>query len=122
MTTTGQKMMEKKLQKEAEKKQSVVLLDNAVFEECLNVVANTKEGQYVLNRLMDNCGLLRSSVTPSTDGVKEEVVNYKEGRRSIWLYELHRYLSVKNLKIILFLDRSKLCSAKKTIKVVPKKK
>ncbi len=104
--------------KQIEKQESIVKLDNDTFRESLNIVAGTQEGQYVLNRLMDNCGLLRSSVIPNVEGIKEEVVHYKEGRRSVWLFELHNYLSVKNLKNILFLDRRKLCQNKKPIKVM----
>ena len=66
--------------------------------------------------------MLRSSVVPNADGIKEEVVHYKEGRRSIWLFELHKYLSVKNLKTILFLNRRKICQNKKPIKAVKKQK
>ena len=115
--TTTQSIINKG-KKQIEKQESIVKLDNDTFRESLNVVAGTQEGRYVLNRLMDNCGLLRSSVVPNADGLKEEVVHYKEGRRSVWLFELHKYLSVKNLKNILFLDRRKLCQSKKPIKVV----
>ena len=103
--------------KQIEKQESTVKLDNDTFRESLNVVAGTPEGQYVLNRLLDNCGVFRSSVVPNVEGIKEEVVHYKEGRRSVWLFELHNYLSVKNLKNILFLDRRKICQSKKPIKV-----
>ena len=114
--TTAQNILNKG-KKQVEKQESIVKLDNDTFRESLNIVAGTQEGQYVLNRLMDNCGLLRSSVVPNVDGIKEEVVHYKEGRRSVWLFELHNYLSVKNLKNILFLDRRKICQSKKPIKV-----
>ena len=116
MSTTAQNIINKG-KKQVEKQESISKLDNDTFRESLNIVAGTQEGQYVLNRLMDNCGLLRSSVIPNVDGVKEEVVHYKEGRRSVWLFELHKYLSVKNLKNILFLDRRKICQSKKPIKV-----
>jgi len=119
--TTAQNIINKG-KKQVEKQESVVKLDNDTFRESLNVVAGTQEGQYVLNRLMDNCGLLRSSVIPNVEGIKEEVVHYKEGRRSVWLFELHNYLSVKNLKNILFLDRRKICQNKKLIRVVKKQK
>ena len=114
--TTAQKIINRG-KKQVEKQESIVKLDNDTFRESLNIVAGTQEGQYVLNRLMDNCGLLRSSVIPNTEGVKEEVVHYKEGRRSVWLFELHNYLSVKNLKNILFLDRRKLCQSKSKVEV-----
>ena len=116
MTTTAENIINRG-KKQIEKQDSIVKLDNDTFRESLNIVAGTQEGQYILNRLMDNCGLLRSSVVPNADGLKEEVVHYKEGRRSVWLYELHNYLSVKNLKNILFLDRRKLCESKQTVKV-----
>lgn len=121
MTTTAKKIIDRGM-KQIEKQESIAKLDNEVFKECLNIVAGTQEGQYVLNRLMDNCGMLRSSVVPNADGIKEEVVHYKEGRRSIWLFELHKYLSVKNLKTILFLNRRKICQNKKPIKAVKKQK
>ena len=117
MTSTAKSIIDKGKRK-IEKQESITKLDNEIFNECLNIVAGTQEGQYVLNRLMDNCGMLRSSVVPNADGIKEEVVHYKEGRRSVWLFELYKYLSVKNLKNILFLDRRKLCQNKKQIKVV----
>ena len=85
--------------------------DNIIFKECLNIVAGTKEGQFVLNRLMDKCGFLRLSVNPpNKDGADDTVIQYNEGRRSIWLYDLYKYLNVKNLKTILFLNRRLLCS------------
>ena len=114
--TTAQSILDRG-KKQIEKQESIVKLDNDTFRESLNIVAGTQEGQYVLNRLMDNCGLLRSSVVPNTDGIKEEIVHYKEGRRSVWLFELHNYLSVKNLKNILFLDRRKICQNKRSVKV-----
>ena len=116
MTTTAKRIVDRGINK-IEKQESIVKLDNDTFRESLNIVAGTQEGQYVLNRLMDNCGLLRSSVIPNTEGIREEVVHYKEGRRSVWLFELHNYLSVKNLKNILFLDRRKICQSKMEVKV-----
>ena len=121
MTTTTERIINKG-KKQIEKQESISQLDNETFKECLNIIAGTEEGRYVLNRLMDNCGMLRSSVIPNVDGIKEEVVHYKEGRRSIWLFELHKYLSVKNLKIILFLDRRKICQNKKTVQMKIQKK
>ncbi len=122
--STTQDMIDRRLQKIEKqnlKKQQQIALDNATFQECLNIVASTKEGQYVLNRLMDRCGQNRSSFEQLNDGTFDKIITeYNEGRRSVWLF-MHKYLSIKNLKIILFLDRSKLCQQKKTIKVVKKK-
>ena len=93
---------------------SMVEIDNDNFKHSLNVVAGTKEGQYVLNRLMDNCGFLRSSVILCQDGtIDEGTVEYREGRRSVWVREICKYLSEVNMKKVLFLKRKKLCQTKK---------
>ncbi len=95
-----------------EKKVSkVVNADNEIFKECLNIVAGTKEGQYVLNRLMEKCGHLKSSVIQNPDGSTDEgTIEYREGRRSIWIYDLYKYLNIKSLKTILFLNRRLICT------------
>ena len=104
--------------KQVEKQESVVKLDNDTFRESLNIVAGTPEGQYVLNRLMDNCGGIRSPFVQTQDGKLDTGTSeYRGGKQAVWLYELRKYLSVKNLKIILFLDRRKLCQSKKEVKV-----
>ena len=105
--------------KQIEKKKSITELDNETFKDCLNIVAHTQEGQYVLNRLMDNCGGLRSPFVQTKDGKLDTGTSeYRGGKQAVWLYELRKHLSVKNLKIILFLDRSKLCQNRKPIKAV----
>lgn len=107
---------DKIIKKGTDEVKSIVVADNNNFKECLNIVANTKEGKYVLNRLMENCGFLKSSVVQIQDGtVDENTVQYREGRRSIWIYELYRFLNKTNLKEILFFDRRKLCKIKKKI-------
>ena len=116
--TTAERIINKG-KKQIEKQESVAKLDNDTFMESLNIVAGTKEGQYVLNRLMDNCGGLRSPFVQAQDGKLDiGTSEYRGGKQAVWLYELRKYLSVKNLKIILFLDRRKLCQNKKAIKVV----
>ena len=120
--TTTQKIIDRG-KKQVEKKESTVKLDNDTFREILNVVAGTHEGQYVLNRLMDNCGGLRSPFVQTQDGKLDHGTSeYKGGKQAVWLYELRRHLSVKNLKIILFLDRSKICQSKRKVKVEVVKK
>ena len=121
MTTTAKRIVDKGIKK-IEKQESIVKLDNDTFKESLNIVAGTPEGQYVLNRLMDSCGGLRSPFVQTQDGKLDKGTSeYKGGKQAVWLYELRKYLSVKNLKIILFLDRRKLCQSKKPIKAVTKK-
>ena len=116
MTTTTERIINRG-KKQLEKQESIVKLDNDVFKECLNIVAGTQEGQYVLHRLMDNCGGLRSPFVQTQDGKLDHGTSeYRGGKQAIWLYELRKYLSVKNLKIILFLDRRKICQNKKTVK------
>jgi len=120
--TTTEKIINKG-KKQIEKRESIAKLDTDTFIECLNIVAGTQEGQYVLNRLMENCGGLRSPFVQAQDGKLDKGTSeYRGGKQAIWLYELRKHLSVKNLKIILFLDRSKLCQNKKPIKVVEKQK
>lgn len=99
-----------------EKIENAVFADNKNFEECLNIVASTKEGQYVLSRLMDKCGFLRSAFVQTPDGILDSGTNeYRGGRQSIWIYELYRYLSVSNLKKILFLNRRRICQQERKI-------
>ncbi len=122
MTTTAERIIAKG-KKQLEKQETIVKLDNDVFKECLNIVAGTQEGQYILNRLMDNCGGLRSPFVQTQDGKLDQGTSeYRGGKQAVWLYELRKYLSVKNLKIILFLDRRKICQNKKSIKAVKKQK
>ena len=110
--STAEKLVEAGNKKAA----AAVNQDNKLFSECLNVVANTKEGQYVLNRLLETCGQFRSSVVSNTDGVTDEgSVQYREGRRSVWIYDIYKYVSVANLKKIMFFNRRKLCLQKKKI-------
>lgn len=99
-----------------EKIEAIVHTDNENFKQCLNQIAGTKEGQYVLNRLLTNCGQNRSSVIQNEDGSTDKgSIEYREGRRSIWIYELCKYLSDSNLKKILFINRRRICQAKKKI-------
>ena len=115
--STTQKIIDRG-KKQVEKQDSIVKLDNDVFRESLNIVAGTQEGQYVLNRLMDVCGGVRSPFVQTQDGKLDTGTSeYRGGKQAIWLYELRKHLSVKNLKIILFLDRRKLCQSKKEVKV-----
>ena len=105
---------EKIVEKGKKKVESIVRIDDENFKHSLNIVAGTTEGQYVLNRLMDNCGFLRSSVVLSQDGtIDGGTVEYREGRRSIWVREICKYLSDVNIKKVLFLKRKKLCQQKK---------
>lgn len=99
-----------------EKIKTLIQEDDENFKRCLNVVAGTKEGQYVLNRLLEKCGQLKSSVIQLQDGSTDEgTIQYREGRRSIWIYDLYRFFSPKNLKLILFFDRRKICSQKQKV-------
>lgn len=117
MTTTTQRIIDRG-KKQVEKQESIIKLDNDTFKESLNIVAGTQEGQYVLNRLMDVCGGIKSPFVQAQDGKLDSGTSeYRGGKQAIWLYELRKYLLVKNLKIILFLDRRKLCQDKKPIKV-----
>ncbi len=110
--STAEQIVEKGKKKQID----VVNSDNKNFIECINVLANTKEGQYVFNRLMEVCGHLKSSVSQGSTGIVDEgTVQYKEGRRSVFLYDIYKYLNVTNLKKVLFFDRRKLCSQKRKL-------
>ena len=118
--TTTQRIIDRG-KKQVEKQESIVKLDNDIFRESLNIVAGTQEGQYVLNKLMDVCGGVRSPFVQTQDGKLDTGTSeYRGGKQAVWLYELRKHLSVKNLKNILFLDRRKICQNKKPIKVVKK--
>lgn len=107
---------EKLVKKGEEKVESAVVNDNQNFEECINIIAKTKEGLYVLNRLMERSGFLISSVKGLKDGSTDEgAIQFNEGRRSVYLNEIRRFLSNANLKKIEFFDRSVLCKRKRTI-------
>ena len=104
------------VKKSKEKVKAMIHVDNENFRECLNEVATTKAGQYVFNRLIENCGQYRSSLVQNQEGITDiGSIEYREGRRSIWIYELRKYLSESNLKKILFLNRRKICQVKKKI-------
>ena len=115
--TTTQRIIDRG-KKQVEKQESISKLDNDTFRESLNIVAGTQEGRYVLNRLMDVCGGIRSPFVQTQDGKLDTGTSeYRGGKQAVWLYDLRKYLSVKNLKNILFLDRRKICQSKKPIKV-----
>ncbi len=103
------------IEKGTEKVKNIVKADEEIFKECLNIIASTKEGHYVFNRLLERCGQLKSSVILLQSGVDEGTTEYREGRRSIWLHDIFRYLNRKNLTNILFLERKKICASKKKI-------
>ncbi len=115
--TTTQRIIDRG-KKQVEKQESIVKMDNDTFRESLNIVAGTQEGQYVLNRLMDVCSGIRSPFVQTQDGKLDQGTSeYRGGKQAVWLYELRKHLSVKNLKNILFLDRRKICQAKREVKV-----
>lgn len=105
----------KKAQVAQEKAVEEITQDAQNFKECLNVVAATKEGQYILSRLKDRCGQDRSSIEQLSDGTfVTTVTDYNEGRRSIWLF-VNNFLNMKNKINVMKLDRSKICKSKKKI-------
>ena len=105
----------KKVSKEVEKKLQEVAEDAQNFKECLNIVASTKEGQYVLSRLIDRCGQNKCSLEQLKDGSFDSIVtDFNEGRRSVWLF-INSFLSMKNKINIMKMDRSKICKTKRKI-------
>ena len=47
--------------------------------------------------------------------IDDNVLQVNVGKQSVWFDEIHKYMNVKNLKRILFFDRSRICSQKRKI-------
>ena len=95
---------------EKKKEKSVFEIDDDNFKECINVIANTKDGLYVLNRLMESCGFMRSSLhLDQLQKTDLEGTIYNEGRRSIWVSAIWPALNTTSQIKILKFDRRTLC-------------
>jgi hypothetical protein len=94
----------------------VISEDNKNFRECLNIVAGTKEGRYILSRLMERCSGNRSVlVLDANRDIDDNVLMVNLGKQAVWFDEIMKFISVVNLKKIMFFDRRKLCQTQKTI-------
>lgn len=102
-------------QKIKSKYKTVAGVDNKIFSECLNFLAESQEGRYVLNRLMARCGTFKPSVMANKDGITDRgAIEYNEGRRSVWVSEIHNFLTPNNLKEVMFFNRRQKCQTQLT--------
>ena len=57
----------------------VAIQDDLNFRESINIIAGTKEGQYILNRIMDKRGKLRTTVLQNAKGKPDLVGSTNPG-------------------------------------------
>lgn len=114
--TLGKSTAEKLIEAGNKKVKNIAGEDNKNFRECLNIIAGSKEGQYVLSRLMDRCSGKKSVlVLDANRDIDNNVLMVNLGKQAVWFDEIMQHLSVTNLKKIMFFDRRKLCLNKRPI-------
>lgn len=114
--TLGKSTAEKLIEAGNKKVKNIAGEDVKNFRECLNVIAGSKEGQYVLSRLMDRCSGKKSVlILDANRDIDNNVLMVNLGKQAVWFDEIMQHLSVPNLKKVMFFDRRKLCQSKRLI-------